>query len=122
MEHGAVGLIVLHTPRDEKNFPWEDNYQYLGTPGMSWVGDDGMPDSYFPELKGAVTFNMDAAEVLFLGAETPVDTVFEADLAQEPVRGFPLEASRDRGQSPPAQKRVPGVQRPPGPSRRDSRR
>ena len=59
---------------------------------MSWVGDDGMPDSYFPELKGAVTFNMDAAEVLFLGAETPVDTVFEADLAQEPVRGFPLEA------------------------------
>ena len=92
-ERGAVGLIVLHTPRDEKNFPWEDNYQYLGTPGMSWVGEDGMPDSYYPSIKGGVTFNMDAADILFRDAEKTADAIFEADTAQEPVEGFPLEAT-----------------------------
>ncbi len=91
-ERGAVGLVALHTPRAEENFPYEDNYRFLGIPYMSWVGEDGMPDGYFPSLKGGAYLSMDAAALLFAGAAMSAEQVFQADTDQTPIAGFPLQA------------------------------
>ena len=40
-EAGAVGRIILQTPRAAKTFPWEVNYTYLDVSSMNWVGPDG---------------------------------------------------------------------------------
>lgn len=92
-ERGAVGIVSLHTPREEKTFPYADNLKFLDVPGMSWVGADGLPDGYQPSLKGGAYLHPDAAAIVFEGAPVPLAQVFEADLQQKPVRGFPLAAS-----------------------------
>lgn len=89
-ERGAVGIISLHTPREEKTFPWEDNLKFLDVPGMSWVGPDGLPDAYQPSLQGGAYLHPDAAAILFRGSSVPLDQVFKADLEQMPVPGFDL--------------------------------
>ena len=91
-ERGAVGMVVLHTPRMEQVFPWEDGLKYLDVPGMGWVGKDGLPDGYFPALKAAAYFNLDAGAMLFEGAPTSLDDIFTADSEEQPIAGFPLQA------------------------------
>ncbi len=90
VERGAIGVIELHTPREEAVFPWEDSLQYLDQPGMSWVGPDGLPNRYFPEIQGAATLNLDAAGFLFDGAPMALEEVFRRDTEQELIAGFPL--------------------------------
>ncbi len=90
VEHGAIGVVVLHTPRAESVFPWEDSIEHLDQPGMSWVGPDGLPDRYFPEIQGAATLNLDAAAVLFADAPMPLEEVFRRDTEQETIEGFAL--------------------------------
>ena len=93
VDHGAIGMVVLHSPRAEATFPWEDNYPYLDVPGMGWIGPDGLPDNYFPEIQGAAYFNLDAAAKLFEASPTPLDDIFAADTEDEPIAGFPLAAT-----------------------------
>jgi hypothetical protein len=90
-ERGAMGLVVLQSPRQEETFPWEHNYQYLEVPGMDWVGPDGIPDGYFSQLQGGAYLNMDAAAKVFEDAPTSLEEVFAADSeGGEDVRGFEL--------------------------------
>lgn len=90
-ERGAVGIISLHTPREEKTFPWEDNLKFLDVPGMSWVGPDGLPDAYQPSLRGSAYLHPDAAAILFRESSVPLERVLQADLDQQPVPGFDLK-------------------------------
>ena len=93
VERGAIGLVILHSPRAEETFPWEDSLPYLDVPGMGWIGPDGLPDGYNPEIRGAAYFNLDAAAALFEDARVPLQDIYAADTAGESVRGFPLDAS-----------------------------
>ncbi len=92
-ERGALARVVLHTPREEKNFPYEESLKFLDVPGMSWVGPDGLPDGYQVTLKGGAYLGIEAAEMLFEGAPVPLAEVYEADLQQQPVASFPLTTS-----------------------------
>jgi hypothetical protein len=92
-EHGAVGRIILHTPRDEKVFPYEEGFPYLDIPSMNWLDDEGRPDAYWPQLQGSAFLNLDAAALLFAGAGTPLEEIYKADTDGEPVPGFPLGGS-----------------------------
>ena len=89
---GAIGRVVIQTPRGAIPFPWEDNFPYLNIPSMKWVGPDGNPDDYNPQLQGAMYLNKDVAQVLFEGAEFSAEDIFAADSAGEPVPRFPLQA------------------------------
>jgi hypothetical protein len=93
VENGAIGLVILHSPRAEETFPWEDSLPFLDVPGMGWIGRDGLPDNYFPEIRGAASFNLDAAALLFDGAPTPLEAIYAADVADQPISGFPLDAT-----------------------------
>ncbi len=90
VERGAVGLVMLHTPREEAVFSWARSVEYLGRPSMSWVGPDGIPSNYFPEIQGAATLNLDAAGVLFEGAPVAIEEIFRRDTEQELIEGFAL--------------------------------
>ncbi len=91
-ERGAVGLVSLHTPRRAADFPWALYQRYAAVPSMSWVGQDGIPDGYHPQLRGSASLSMEAAEPLFADAPRSATEVFEADNAQEAIRGFALNA------------------------------
>ena len=80
----------MHTPRDEKVFPYEENLPYLDVPRMNWVDADGKPDGYWPQLQGGAFLNLDAAALLFEGAPIALAEVYAADSAGEAIPGFAL--------------------------------
>lgn len=92
-ERGAIGRIIVHTPREEKTFPYKDQMKYLDIPSMNWVSVDGTPDAYWPQLKGGAYVTGATAEILFEGAPTELEAVFKADSEAQPVPGFPLKTS-----------------------------
>lgn len=93
IENGAIGMITLHTRREDNAFPYSMFVKYADVPRMNWVGPDGEPDGYDAQIKGGAYLNIDAAEILFEGAPVSLDAIFEADLAQEPIAGFALPAT-----------------------------
>lgn len=92
-ERGAVGIITLHTPIEEKVRPYANSLMYLTSPRMRWLHKDGKAEGEFEHLKGAAYLHPDAAKSLFEGASRSLDDVF-ADLAAEKVpAGFMLEGT-----------------------------
>ena len=74
---GAIGLIVLHTPRDFARFPWVRSVRQSRLGAMHWLRADGTPASVFPALSSTVTVSEKAMEALFAGAPTPLASVIE---------------------------------------------
>jgi hypothetical protein len=92
-ERGAVGVITLHTPSEEKVRPYANSLMYLTSPRMRWLHKDGKAEGEFESLTGSAYLHPDAAKVLFEGASRSLDDIF-ADLAAEKVpAGFALEGT-----------------------------
>ena len=92
-ERGAVGIITLHTPAEEKVRPYANSLMYLTSPRMRWLHKDGKAEGEFESLSGSAYLHPDAAKVLFAGASRSLDDIF-ADLAAEKVpAGFALEGT-----------------------------
>jgi len=88
-DHGAVGIILLRSPKGEKALPWARVVIGAGFPAMRWLGPDGIPSDSFPELKAAVGLSQAASERLFQHASKSwVDALRDAD-ASKP-QAFPL--------------------------------
>jgi Zn-dependent M28 family amino/carboxypeptidase len=92
-ERGAVGILTLHTPSEEKVRPYANSLMYLTSPRMRWLHKDGKAEGEFESLLGGAYLHPDAAKNLFEGASRSLDDIF-ADLAAEKVpTGFALEGS-----------------------------
>lgn len=92
-ERGAVGIITLHTPSEEKVRPYANSLMYLTSPRMRWLHKDGKAEGEFESLLGSAYVHPDAAKNLFEGASRSLDDIF-ADLAAEKVpTGFSLEGT-----------------------------
>lgn len=92
-ERGAVGIITVHTPVQEKVRPYASSLLYLNTPGMEWLQDDGTPADSFPDLKGGAYVHHEAAAALFAKAPQSLADIFtQLDNKQNPV-GFELGVS-----------------------------
>ena len=89
-ERGAVGIVVIHTPREEKTSPYRDDLKYLTVPRMKFIGTDGEPDGIWPGLRRTVYVDSEPAKLLFTGAQQSLDEIFEADLNGGDVSGFSL--------------------------------
>ncbi|QTH62882.1 M28 family peptidase [Psychrosphaera ytuae] len=92
-EHGAVGMISLHTPKREEVRPYTTALNYLNGPSLRWVDSEGNPFGGYENLKMGAYLNMDAAKVLFADAPVSLDEVYKADTENQPVKGFPLNAT-----------------------------
>jgi Zn-dependent M28 family amino/carboxypeptidase len=74
---GAIGIISVRTPVDQARRPWSRYLPGIGTPGMRWIRDDGVPHQGFPELAGSATLSESGAEKLFAAAGHDLEAIFE---------------------------------------------
>ncbi|MBQ4828131.1 M28 family peptidase [Alteromonas sp. MMG017] len=89
-EHGAIGMITITTPKNEKVRPYQSRLSYIHTPRMAWLNDEGKPANTFPQIKGGAYLSEAAAKTLFEGAERELDDIY-ADLEADKVpTGFAL--------------------------------
>ncbi|MBZ9612076.1 M28 family metallopeptidase [Rheinheimera maricola] len=92
-ERGAVGIITVHTPKQEKVRPYATSLLYLNTPSMEWLQSDGVPADSYPNLKGGAYMHHDAAAALFTKAPVKLAELFsQLDNAKGPS-GFELGVS-----------------------------
>uniref|UniRef100_A0A486XUR0 Gll4423 protein n=1 Tax=Rheinheimera sp. BAL341 TaxID=1708203 RepID=A0A486XUR0_9GAMM len=92
-ERGAVGIITLHTPKQEKVRPYASSLLYLNSPSMEWLQPDGTPADSYPDLKGGAYVHPDAAAALFAKAPVSLEALFASlDDAKGPA-GFDLGVS-----------------------------
>jgi len=89
-EHGAIGILTIHTPEREKVRPYAGSLMYLNNPHMGWLHKDGSVEGEQKGLKGGAYLHPDTAKVLFEGAAQSIEQVF-ADMAADKVpKGFAL--------------------------------
>jgi len=73
---GAVGIITLRTPVDQKRRPWARYLPGVGSPGMRWLDDDGLPFQGHQELKGTATVSQSGAEKIFALSGHNLEQIF----------------------------------------------
>ena len=84
VRRGAVGMITVNTPVEEKRTPWAVAANRARFPSMRLVEPDGTLFEAFPEIRAAASVSRSAASALFKHAPTPIDAVFAAAERGEP--------------------------------------
>ena len=92
-ERGAVGIISIHTPKQEKVRPYASSLLYLNTPSMEWLQSDGTPADSYPNLKGGAYLHHDAAAALFAKAPVKLEDIFSQLDNDTGPTGFELGVS-----------------------------
>ena len=89
VERGAIGVVIVNTPKDEADSPWSrgaDNWQRAG---MRLRGADGKALNGFPQLRAAATVSAAAADLIFAdGAQTAAELFASAE--NSTLKGFAL--------------------------------
>jgi hypothetical protein len=88
---GAVGIVSLNTPDDEKRWPWDKAVRLSWVPSMRLVDAAGQPVEAYPEIKASIALNHASAAKIFDGGPKPLEQVF-ADAAEGRPQGFDLPA------------------------------
>lgn len=89
-DNGAIGMITLQTPKNEKIRPYQRSLSYLHVPRLRWIGKDGIPGNTNPAIKGGAYFSIPAGEKLFEGTQIPLQDIFAQLDANEIPKGFEL--------------------------------
>ena len=89
-ERGAVGVISVHTPKEEKTRPYSNSLLYLNMSRVRWLHKDGTAEGDYPSLKASAYVNTDAAKVLFKGAPESLEQIFAKIEKKEVPTGFAL--------------------------------
>lgn len=92
-EQGAIGILTLHTPEQEKTRPYANSLLFLNTPAMSWLDEAGQVGRGFPQVKGGAYLHPDAATVLFNAAGQSLEAIFAAIAEDKIPAGFALPGS-----------------------------
>jgi len=90
VRHGAVGMLVIHTPRAADRYQWEQIASRVGMPSMGWINDEGKVHGQFEQLQAGAIVNQAAAGIIF--EETPFDlaVLIEKDERAEELPVFEL--------------------------------
>jgi len=89
-KRGAVGFITISTPTSEKVRPYQNLLNFIYTPRMRWIQEDGTPANITPELKGSAYLSVPAAQKIFSFTKISLDDVY-AQLEQGLVpKGFDI--------------------------------
>ena len=92
-ERGAVGRVIIATPRTQDVFSWDLYRYYYTLSSMSWVDEAGVPDGYHKVLKGAAVVHSDKAADMFDGTPMSAQDVFDADANGGVMQSFDLPVS-----------------------------
>ncbi|KKO45581.1 peptidase M28 [Arsukibacterium ikkense] len=91
-ERGAVGVISIHTPQQEKTRPYANSLLYLNTPRLAWLNADGEPGNG-RGLQAGAYLHPDAAASLFEQEQQNLGEIFSMLEADQQPRGFALQAT-----------------------------
>lgn len=87
--HGAIGAIVISTPRRERRSAWERVRHRVGKASMKWLQADGRPFPDFGAMTMSALLHHGAASALFKGAPFSLAQLIELD---ESGQGLPVFA------------------------------
>lgn len=91
VRHGAVGVVMIHTPRTELRFEWDRVRSMVDTPAMGWVNAEGKVHGVFDQIRAGAMLSHTAATGLFTGAEVDLNALLARDDAGEALPAFELE-------------------------------
>ncbi|WP_144392715.1 M28 family metallopeptidase [Pleionea sediminis] len=90
-KHGAVGVLLLHTPAAEKRYPYERIKKTLNSHSIDWLDENGIPGNSIPELKGSALLSQTAASLLLSDSEYTFESLLEKIEKDEPLPKFDLD-------------------------------
>ncbi|NIV20570.1 MAG: peptidase M28, partial [Gammaproteobacteria bacterium] len=90
LRHGAIGIVSIYTPRNEKRYQWDRVHSLVGQPSMGWLTVEGEVFAAPPRILGEATVHFSAAEVFFEGAGHSLADILAMDEQAEPVPAFEL--------------------------------
>jgi len=91
VNRGAVGVVYINTPADEKSTPWERLVLLRWIPAMRWTDESGTPFDAFSELRGKFIVSRAGAKQLFRGAPRSLERAFAYSTSGR-AQGFELPA------------------------------
>ena len=95
-KRGAVGMISLYLPADEKRRPFAESKRDWQHWAMNWRKPDGAPNDTAPETPSLGSLSLQGAEKLFAGARVPYAKIAEAaEKPQGETPRFALATSLD---------------------------
>ncbi|MES2691893.1 MAG: M28 family metallopeptidase [Verrucomicrobiota bacterium] len=86
---GAVAIVTVETPVEEKRTPWALTANRNRFPTMRLVEPDGSLFEAFPAIRATASVSRPAGAALFKHAPTPLDVVFATAVRGE-AQAFPL--------------------------------
>jgi len=94
-EKGAIGIISLHTPQEEKTRPYANSILFVHSPRVRWLHADGQAEGDYESLKVSANLDIPAAKALFANAPVALDDIYKQIEAKQSPKGFPLPAKID---------------------------
>jgi Peptidase family M28/PA domain len=92
-DHGAIGVIALRKPKDDKGLPWPRVVIGAGFPSMRWLGADGVPGDAYPELRARAVLSIAASEKLFQDASKSwADVLRDTEVSKPQSFALPVTA------------------------------
>jgi hypothetical protein len=91
--HGAVGWVIIYTPRNEKLFGWARIKNMEGKAAMDWLTEAGNPFAGLVELKGGAVVHYTPAAALFKGSDHSLKALIAMDERGENPPVFPLDGT-----------------------------
>ncbi|SNY46442.1 Zn-dependent amino- or carboxypeptidase, M28 family [Arsukibacterium tuosuense] len=91
-ERGAIGVITIHTPQQEKTRPYANSLLYLNTPRLAWLNAEGEPGNGNSKLQAGAYLHPDAAASLFEQEQQSLADIFSMLEADQHPRGFELSS------------------------------
>jgi len=88
-DHGAVGVLYMFLPEDQKRIPWDRLKGYFGQPTVTTLLPDGTPVMVEPRLTLVGYVNDASARKLFAGAPVTIEAASDATAKGE-ARGVAL--------------------------------
>ena len=89
---GAVGMIVVPTPKDLEEAPWPRHVTQAQFSSMRWLDTHGHPTDAFPESKMSITLSPRGTSAVFAHSPKPLNSILQAAAASQP-QSFPLSGS-----------------------------
>lgn len=94
-DNGAIGLISISTPRAEAVRPYTRSLNYIHTPRVRWLKEDGNPANTFAQLKNGGYLSKEAAAKLFEGEARSLDEIYAELEEDKSPKGFALKTKID---------------------------
>jgi Zn-dependent M28 family amino/carboxypeptidase len=92
-EAGAIGVIVISDPEQEKTRPYSRQLNYIHSERMDWLNADGNASSASTQILGGAYLPITSAQILFAHAPQSLDSVYEKMTTDQAIDGFVLNAS-----------------------------